>query len=84
MRHRFDTDASRRSSALSLAGNRSPDDLLNSASREAFRLRAALFPFLQRAFRNLQLQRRFALRQIVLVPPGSQFVAKIENGRKRA
>jgi hypothetical protein len=55
MRHRFDTDASPRSSTLSLAGNRSPDDLLNRDARETFRLCPALLPFLQRAFRNLQL-----------------------------
>lgn len=66
------------------AGNRLADDLQNGNSRKTFRFSATLFPFLQRTFRNLQLQRRFALREIVLVAPGSQSVAKIENGRTRA
>jgi hypothetical protein len=37
--------------------------------REMVRLGAALFPFLQSALRDFQLQSRFALRKVFLSPP---------------
>jgi hypothetical protein len=53
--HPFDNQSFTPKLKVSLVLQSSPDDLLNSASREPLRLCAALFPFLQGAFRNLQL-----------------------------